>query len=145
MLCEPNYLAALDYYEEKEFYFISLGDNDELWENRWPAVKKNNAATFEKEKKFIQRDAFIKIFGNHDLAWNTDVTTAFEMEKIYGQKIKVNEGVILQTNINQRPLSIFLTHGHQGDLQSDGNWFSNASRKGVIIDSNQSFCIITLM
>ncbi|RZK62755.1 MAG: metallophosphoesterase, partial [Pedobacter sp.] len=22
------------------------------------------------------------------------------------------------------PLSIFLTHGHQGDLQSDGNWFS---------------------
>ena len=40
MLCEPNYLAALDYYEEKEFYFISLGDNDELWENRWPAVKK---------------------------------------------------------------------------------------------------------
>ena len=124
MLCEPNYLAALDYYEEKEFYFISLGDNDELWENRWPAVKKNNAATFEKEKKFIQRDAFIKIFGNHDLAWNTDVTTAFQMEKIYGQKIKVNEAVILQTNINQRPLSIFLTHGHQGDLQSDGNWFS---------------------
>jgi len=124
MLCEPNYLAALDYYNEKEFFFISLGDNDELWENRWPAVKKNNLASFEKEKKFIERNAFIKIFGNHDLAWNTDVDTAIEMEKIYGQKINVYEGAILQTKIGEPPFSIFLTHGHQGDAQSDGNWFS---------------------
>ncbi len=124
MLCEPNYLAALGYYYEKEFFFISLGDNDELWENRWPAVRKNNTASFEKEKKFIERNAFVKIFGNHDLAWNTDITTALEMEKIYGQKINVYEGVILQTNIGKRSFSIFLTHGHQGDAQSDGNWFS---------------------
>jgi len=124
MLCEPNYLAALDYYNEKEFFFISLGDNDELWENRWPAVKKNNIASFEKERKFIERNAFIKIFGNHDLAWNTDVDTALEMEKIYGQKINVYEGVILRPKIGERPFSIFLTHGHQGDAQSDGNWFS---------------------
>lgn len=124
MLCEPNYLAALDYYNEKEFFFVSLGDNDELWENRWPAVKKNNAASFEKEKKFIDRNAFIKIFGNHDLAWNTDVTTGFEMEKIYGQKISVFEAVILQAKISDQTVSIFLTHGHQGDAQSDGNWFS---------------------
>jgi UDP-2,3-diacylglucosamine pyrophosphatase LpxH len=146
MLCELNYLSALDYYNEKEFFFISLGDNDELWENRWPAVKKNNVASFEKEKKFIERNAFIKIYGNHDLAWNTDVNTGFEMEKIYGQKISVYEGVILQTAISDKQLSkdspqspankavtlpiancqltIFLTHGHQGDAQSDGNWFS---------------------
>jgi len=124
MLCEPNYLAALDYYNENTFFFISLGDNDELWENRWPAVKKNNPASFEKEKKFIKRNAFIKIFGNHDLAWNTDVDTAIEMQKIYGQKIKVYEGVILKTKISKQEFSIFLTHGHQGDAQSDGNWFS---------------------
>ena len=122
MMCERSYLAALDYYNEKDFLFVSLGDNDELWENRWPAVKKNNAASFEKEKKFIARGAFIKIFGNHDLAWNTDVTTGMEMEKIYGQKIRVYEGVLLK--IPGQPLAIFLTHGHQGDAQSDGNWFS---------------------
>src|SRR5204863_1368474 len=124
MLCEPNYLAALDYYNEQGFLFISLGDNDELWENRWPAVKKNNLPSFEVEKRFINRNAFIKIFGNHDLAWNTDVTTAFEMEKIYGQKVRVYEAVILATKISGRSFSIFLTHGHQGDAQSDGNWFS---------------------
>ena len=32
--------------------------------------------------------------------------------------------MILQTTINGKKLSIYLTHGHQGDLQSDGNWFS---------------------
>jgi predicted phosphodiesterase len=124
MLCEPNYLSALDYYNENGFLFVSLGDNDELWENRWPAVKKNNAASFEKEKKFVERNAFIKIFGNHDLAWNTDLSTGLEMEKIYGQKVSVHEGLILQTKIAEREFSIFLTHGHQGDAQSDGNWFS---------------------
>jgi len=124
MFCEPNYLAALDYYYKNNFFFISLGDNDELWENRWPAVKKNNTASFEKEKKFIERNTFIKIFGNHDLAWSTDIITGLEMEKIYDQKISVYEGLILHSKINDHPLSIFLTHGHQGDAQSDGNWFS---------------------
>ena len=76
------------------------------------------------EKKFIERNAFIKIFGNHDLAWNTDIITGFEMEKIYDQKISVYEGLILQVENKWATFSIFLTHGHQGDAQSDGNWFS---------------------
>lgn len=124
MLCEPNYLSALDHYNANNFFFISLGDSDELWENRWPSVRKNNTASFELEKKFIERNAFIKIFGNHDLAWSTDITTGFEMEKIYDQKISVYEGLILQSKIKGHSFSIFLTHGHQGDAQSDGNWFS---------------------
>ena len=34
------------------------------------------------------------------------------------------EAVILSGSIGNRPLHIFCTHGHQGDAQSDGNWFS---------------------
>jgi UDP-2,3-diacylglucosamine pyrophosphatase LpxH len=124
MFCEPSYLAALDYYNDNEFFLISLGDSEELWENRWPAVRKNNEASFAKEKKFIERNAFVKIYGNHDLAWHTDVDTALNMEKIYNQKIAVYEGIILQTKLGEHPFYIFLTHGHQGDAQSDGNWFS---------------------
>ena len=124
MICEPNYLAALDYYNERQFCFISLGDNEELWENRWPAVKEKNTASFDKEKKFIERDAFIKLFGNHDLFWNMNPFAGIELEKVYGRKIKIYEGVILKTRLGQRSLSVFLTHGHQGDAQSDGNWFS---------------------
>src|SRR5215213_788570 len=33
MLCEPNYLAALDYYNDKGYHYIALGDCEELWEN----------------------------------------------------------------------------------------------------------------
>jgi hypothetical protein len=32
--------------------------------------------------------------------------------------------VILAVSIGDRPFRIFCTHGHQGDAQSDGNWFS---------------------
>ena len=31
---------------------------------------------------------------------------------------------MLQCTIGNKSLEIFCTHGHQGDLQSDGNWFS---------------------
>jgi UDP-2,3-diacylglucosamine pyrophosphatase LpxH len=124
MLCEPAYLAAMDYYEKNNFHFISLGDNEELWENRWPKVKDANKASFDKEKNFIRRNAFVKIFGNHDLAWNTDLFTELEMQKVYDEKIKVHEGVVLQARAGDKNFCVLLTHGHQGDAQSDGNWFS---------------------
>lgn len=119
-----NYLAALAYYNNNQYTFVSLGDSEELWENTLDAVRKHNKATFDLEREFLKRDAFVKIFGNHDLYWDNDPLSSFQLEKIYGQKIKVYEGLILQTNINNKPLDIFLTHGHQGDLASDGNWFS---------------------
>ena len=31
-ICESNYLAALDYYQQRKFYYINLGDSEELWE-----------------------------------------------------------------------------------------------------------------
>ncbi len=101
-----------------------MGDSEELWENLFISVKKHNKATFEKEKLFLKRKAFIKIFGNHDLYWDNDPLAPVSLMQLYGQRLKTHEGVILQTLVNNKTLSIFLTHGHQGDLQSDGNWFS---------------------
>ena len=151
---EPNYLAALDYYYTNNFFFISLGDSEELWENNLIKVKKCNAITFEKEKLFIQQNRFVKIFGNHDLFWDNDPFAGWQLKNIYGQELKVYEGVVLQSVVNSwesivgsrefetrnvdselrtdnsqlispnSSLTIFLTHGHQGDASSDGNWFS---------------------
>ncbi len=121
---EKNYLAALAYYNANQYQLICLGDSEELWENTVEAIKKNNQATFEAEKLFLQRSAFIKIFGNHDLYWDNDPLAGFQLERIYGQPVKIYEGLILSTLIDSKPFDIFLTHGHQGDLQSDGNWFS---------------------
>ncbi len=144
---EPNYLAALDYYHKNDFCFINLGDSEELWENNLWQVRKKNKASFEAEKKFLEKKKFIKVFGNHDLFWDNDPFAWWQLRSIFGEKVKVYEGVVLKalvksqqsgvnstttklpTNDSQLPtpeseLTIFLTHGHQGDAQSDGHWFS---------------------
>jgi UDP-2,3-diacylglucosamine pyrophosphatase LpxH len=123
-IAEPNYLAALDYYNKNNFTFISLGDSEELWENTLAQVKKYNTATFEAEKKFIERKAFIKIFGNHDLFWQNDPFALLQLKSVYGTDVKIYEGLILPVCIGDQTLNIYCTHGHQGDAQSDGNWFS---------------------
>ena len=121
---EKNYLAALDHYYAEDFTYINLGDSEELWENTFFTIKKHNKATFEKEKLFIDADKFVKIFGNHDLYWGNDPLAMVSLAQIYGKIIRVYEGVVLQTMVRQEPLAVFMTHGHQGDLQSDGNWLS---------------------
>jgi predicted phosphodiesterase len=122
-IAEKNYLQALMYYNENNFNFISLGDCEELWENTIAAVKKNNTAAFEKEKLFLQRNAFTKVFGNHDLDWDNSPLAGLDLQNIYGQEVSIYEGIILKTTGNN-PFEIYLTHGHQGDELSDGNWFS---------------------
>ncbi len=137
---EQNYLAALDHYSSHDFCFINLGDSEELWENSIWKVKKKNQATFEAEKKFLKKDQYVKVFGNHDLYWDNSPWAYWHLKNMFGQKVKVYEGVILKSLVNSREsgvnmpgswlttpdseLTIFLTHGHQGDAQSDGNWFS---------------------
>ncbi|HMR81914.1 MAG TPA: metallophosphoesterase [Niabella sp.] len=121
---EASYLAALEYYSQNNFCFIGLGDCEELWENLFWQVKKAYKATFELEGRFLSKNAFIKIFGNHDLYWANDPLASFELENIYGQKVKIYEGAILTTEVNGTPLQILCTHGHQGDANSDGNWFT---------------------
>ena len=121
---EKNYLAALEHYNNQGFFYINLGDSEELWENLFVTVKRHNTATFNHEQLFLKRKAFIKIYGNHDLYWDNDPLAAPNLKLIYGQEVKIYEGVLLQTQIKNRLLEIYMTHGHQGDLQSDGNWFS---------------------
>jgi predicted phosphodiesterase len=119
-----TYVTALNYYDEQMFTYINLGDSEELWGNTFLSVKKHNKATFENEKRFIKRNAFVKIFGNHDLYWDNDPLAAISLMQIYDEAIPIYEGAILQGQVGGKAISIFMTHGHQGDLQSDGNWFS---------------------
>jgi UDP-2,3-diacylglucosamine pyrophosphatase LpxH len=121
---ENNYLAALKYYHDNGFFYVNLGDSEELWENTIKTVKKHHKKTFEAEKHFLTKDSFIKIFGNHDLYWDNSPLAEMNLEKIYGQKVTIYEGLILKCANSKVPLEIYMTHGHQGDLQSDGNWFS---------------------
>lgn len=121
---EKNYNSALFYYNQQNYHFINLGDSEELWENNIIAIKKHNSASFSIEKLFLDRNALTKIFGNHDLYWDNDPLAPVVLKSIFGRTIKIYEGAVLQTSVQGQPLNIFLTHGHQGDKQSDGNWLS---------------------
>lgn len=121
---EPAYLAALDYYHQNGFHLIALGDSEELWENSVSSVKKAHAPSFQKEAHFVPGNAFIKIFGNHDLWWDNDPLASFQLKEIYGYEVPVYEGVVLETTVKGKVIRIFCTHGHQGDAVSDGNWLS---------------------
>ena len=123
-LAESNYLAALDYYNSKGYHLVSLGDSEELWENTLAQVKKFNKDSFEAEKKFLESHRFTKIFGNHDLDWEINPLSDKELKEIYGAEIVALEGIVLEGTLNGKMFSFFCTHGHQGDLQSDGNLFS---------------------
>jgi hypothetical protein len=123
-ICEERYLSALDYYYQNGFHFIALGDCEELWENTLTPIKKGHRRSFEKEKQFLPKNAFTKIYGNHDLFWSNDPFAPLQLKDIYGMDVPIYEGVVLQTSVKGQPLQIFCTHGHQGDRVSDGNWFS---------------------
>ena len=124
MRSELNYQSALQYYFENNYYYINLGDSEELWENNLSCVKHHNQQSFKKEKLFFDSKRYLKIFGNHDLYWDNDPLAKLELSKLYGEGMIIYEGAVLQTYIDDRQVQILLTHGHQGDAVSDGNWFS---------------------
>lgn len=119
-----NYRTALQYYNSKDFYYLNLGDGEELWENTILSVIKHNLAEFEAEKQFLKRNAYYKVYGNHDLFWDNDPFAQLYLKKMYDQPVDIYSGVVLRLLINQSNLDILCTHGHQGDAQSDGNAFS---------------------
>lgn len=121
---EQNYLAALDYYNKAGYTLIMLGDVEELWKFNLFTVQRHNHPSIEAEKKFLHRNALLKAFGNHDVFWNNDPFAGAQLIVTYGQTVKVYEGIILQHTSREKKIDIFLTHGHQGDGQSDGNKFS---------------------
>lgn len=121
---EPNYLAALQYYYGEEYVFINLGDSEELWESTPKTVIEKNRVTLLEEAKFLLAGRYHRIYGNHDLEWKYAIQQTLYLKPIFGDKLQVCEGLVLQTSYQNKNYSIFLTHGHQGDQKSDGNPFS---------------------
>jgi len=123
-LSEKNYLCALQHYYEREFTLIAVGDCEELWENSPNSVIEKNRLVLLEEARFLQKDRYYRTFGNHDLEWKYELQRNLYLKPIFGNNLKICEGLLLTTVHEQKEFSIFLTHGHQGDKKSDGNPFS---------------------
>lgn len=131
------YLNALNYYNNHNYTYIQLGDAEELWEANINDIATAHADTYELEKQFVQKNKFLKVNGNHDSDWayNYNGCTSEMLQTLYGNGVPIYEAVLLKITVNNSKLNILLTHGHQGDRQSDGNklsrWFVHNVWRGV--------------
>ena len=99
------YLAALDYYYAKNFYYLELGDGEELWENRsLDRIKDCHSNVYCRFDCFTARKKFCKIYGNHDMELKNDLP----------------ESIILKNQEGGRDLC--LIHGHQADFFNSVCW-----------------------
>ncbi len=119
-ICEKNYIAALQFYNEQQYCFINLGDSEELWKFKATEIIPANFAALAAESAF-QPYRYYKTFGNHDLIWKNKLDVEILLKKIFVMPMPVYEGIILRNTYPGSELDILLTHGHQGDLMSDNN------------------------
>ena len=120
---EPNYLAALNYYNDNQFSFIALGDTEELWKFTPQQILPVNESALAAEADF-QPERLFKTFGNHDIIWKNKLDVLFNLKKYFTMPLIVYEGIVIKCTTATTTLRIFLTHGHQGDIMSDNNHFS---------------------
>ena len=121
---EKNYLVALDNYFSNHYNYVNLGDSEELWKYKPEKVISKNIKALSSEARFHSEKKYFKTFGNHDLTWKNKIDVDIWFKGIFALPLPVFEGLLLKTRIGHNPLSIFLTHGHQGDRMSDNNSLS---------------------
>lgn len=120
---EFNYLKALEYYHSQNFSFINLGDSEEIWKYTVEEVLPKNEKAFAAEAAF-QPNKYFKTFGNHDIIWKNKWDVERLLKNYFALPLPVYEGIILKTTVANEALTVFCTHGHQGDKMSDNNAFS---------------------
>lgn len=99
------YFAALDHYFREGYYYLELGDGEELWENRsLMRIRDIHSNVYEKFECFKQKNRFCKIYGNHDM----------ELKK------ELPESIILRNREGGKNLCII--HGHQADFFNSVCW-----------------------
>lgn len=125
------YFAALDYYNQRYFTYIELGDGDELWENRnMSRIIQTHSNAFWMLSQFYRDGRMYMLYGNHDRKKENTRFTACHCDAYYSESsgckcelfpgLKVREGLVLKNRDGSCP--ILLVHGHQGDLLNDTLW-----------------------
>ncbi|MEO8392982.1 MAG: hypothetical protein ABI700_08310, partial [Chloroflexota bacterium] len=119
-IAEQSYNAALGYYYHMGHTLVTLGDAEELWEERKSAVLQNYEYTLRLEGKFHQADRYLRFWGNHDDEWRKPDAVREHLEPLYGKPLTVREGLLIRLTEAGQPLgTLFMVHGHQGTIDSD--------------------------
>lgn len=122
---------ALNYYYDKGYTYIELGDGDELWENRrLDEIKEVHSNVFWLLSKFYINKRLYFIYGNHDMVKRDEKYVKNNMHNRYDSRtktdvsmfpnIKINEGLVLRYKPSDD--KILLIHGHQADFFNSKMW-----------------------
>jgi UDP-2,3-diacylglucosamine pyrophosphatase LpxH len=107
---------ALNYYKNKEYSVILLGDLEELWQFDFIKIKdRYDKSIYDLLRRFSNNKVH-RIFGNHDKEWKRPPDPILNDENVPN---RTPEAIMLGDDI-------FLLHGHQGDQLCDRNvWLSS--------------------
>lgn len=124
------FFAALQYYNQRKFTYIELGDGDELWENRdLQEILQIHNNQFCLMGQFYCNGRLHMLYGNHDRKkaqeayFKNACSRAFcqgRAEDCLFAGMKVRESICLKDC--RSGAELLLVHGHQGDLWNDTLW-----------------------
>jgi len=128
---ELTYNRAIAYYNRMGYTLLTLGDVEELWEERPRPVLQAYPDTFGLEAQFHAEGRYLRIWGNHDDNWRYQKQVSQYLAPVYGSDpLKVREGLLVTLRNGAEQLGkLLLVHGHQGTLKSD--YFADFSRTMV--------------
>lgn len=120
-VAEPSYNQAIAYYNRMGYTLLTLGDIEELWEERPQPVMEAYGDTFELEAQFHAAGRYLRFWGNHDDNWRYPEQVQQYLAPAYGTNpLTVREGLLVKVKNGVQHLGkLFLVHGHQGTLDSD--------------------------
>lgn len=99
------YSAAAEYYFARNYYYLELGDGEELWENRsLKRIMDCHSDVYEIFECFKKKDRFCKIYGNHDMELKNTLPESIMLENCEGGR------------------DIYMIHGHQADFFNSVCW-----------------------
>ena len=113
-------LDALESYREEGFELVLLGDVEEFWQFDPPEVFGAYLNTIYKRIQSFTPLRVYRVFGNHDSEWGFPADPLADPDL---SSCRAHEA--LRLKVKRGKPKVLLTHGHQGDRQSDmRKWFS---------------------
>jgi UDP-2,3-diacylglucosamine pyrophosphatase LpxH len=111
---------ALEYYKNKNYTLLLIGDIEEFWQFDLEKVtERYNDTVYQKMRDFGDKRV-IRIFGNHDREWG-------QLPDPSKNKNQLGNGAVEALKMKDKDgnTKILVIHGHQGSKESDKtSWFS---------------------
>jgi UDP-2,3-diacylglucosamine pyrophosphatase LpxH len=125
------YYHAMEYYYKEGYTYIEVGDGDELWEHKhFSDIRRAHSDIYMQLKRLYEEGRFYYLIGNHNVELKKAVNVEKKLFEFFDEyteqqrdlfkNIETYESLLLEYEENDE--SIFVVHGHQGELFNDYLW-----------------------